>query len=254
MDYYRLRDQKVIKDLNLDDLVRMAGEGIIATDDMVRLDGQEHYVSVLQVEQLKHALEAPTDRPDSRASDSPAAADTAKEQASPAASVQKGAPGSASPGDMRAKSDFESAAPVGRIGRRRLREDDSAVDLTPMIDVVFLLLIFFIVTHTLAAKPPMELPEATYGKGLTPEGKQMILIDHEGLYYLEKKHEDDPGIEMDELKAEVTKNALAAPEPLEVLIDAHPGTDHGNVRKVVEEISQLENVGKISLGVAHKNE
>ena len=64
MDYYRLRDQKVIKDLNLDDLIRMAGEGIIATDDMVRLDGQEHYVSVLQVEQLKHALEAPTDRSD----------------------------------------------------------------------------------------------------------------------------------------------------------------------------------------------
>ena len=255
MDYYRLRDQKVFKDLNLDDLVRMVNEGSMASDDLVRLDGQEHYVPVLQVERLKRALEAPTDVPDSRTSGSTAAVETVAGQASPAAFGQEHAPRSASPDGMRAKSDFESAAPLGRIGRRKSREDDSDIDLTPMIDVVFLLLIFFIITHTLNAKPPIDLPEAMYGKGLSPEGMQMILIDKEGQYFLGEKAADENRVNgMDELIAEVTKKALNAPEGLEVLIDAHPGTDHGNVRKVAEEISQLENVVKISLGVAHKKE
>ena len=115
-------------------------------------------------------------------------------------------------------------------------------------------LIFFIVTHTINAKPPIDLPEATFGKGLSPEGMQMILIDQDGKYYLGKKSEDNLANGMDALLAEVSKNAQNALGILEVVIDAHPETDHGNVRKVAEEIAKLENVGKISLGVAHKKE
>ena len=32
------------------------------------------------------------------------------------------------------------------LGKRRKGEDDSQIDLTPMLDVVFIMLIFFIVT------------------------------------------------------------------------------------------------------------
>ena len=82
----------------------------------------------------------------------------------------------------------------------------------------------------------------------------MILIDQDGKYYLGKKNAENLATDMTALLAEVSKNAQNASETLDVVIDAHPGTDHGNVRKVAEEIGKLENVGKISLGVAHKKE
>ena len=41
------------------------------------------------------------------------------------------------------------------LGRRRKEEDESAIDMTPMLDVVFIMLIFFIVTAVTIKKISM---------------------------------------------------------------------------------------------------
>ena len=63
--------------------------------------------------------------------------------------------------------------------------EDASVDMAPMIDLVFLLLIFFMVASVVAdEKVPIEIPDSKYAK--VPEDikdRMMISIDAEGNYY-----------------------------------------------------------------------
>ncbi len=65
-------------------------------------------------------------------------------------------------------------------------EEDAGVNLTPLIDVVFLLLIFFMVSTTFdtTSEIKIELPEASANQTPTPADKVTILIDPRGFFYL----------------------------------------------------------------------
>ncbi len=73
---------------------------------------------------------------------------------------------------------------------KRQRSKEVAVDLTPLIDVVFLLLIFFMVSTTFTRESHLkvELPESS-GEPFTPsEVKQVdVVINAEGQYSLNDK-------------------------------------------------------------------
>jgi len=60
------------------------------------------------------------------------------------------------------------------------------VNITPLIDVVFLLLIFFMVSTTFERESEIEivLPEATASAETTDEFVLQITIDEEGTYYI----------------------------------------------------------------------
>ncbi len=60
------------------------------------------------------------------------------------------------------------------------------VNITPLIDVVFLLLIFFMVSTTFERESEIEtvLPEATAPAETTDEFVLQITIDEEGTYYI----------------------------------------------------------------------
>ncbi len=69
-----------------------------------------------------------------------------------------------------------------------LDEDDKTdVSLTPLIDVVFLLLIFFMVTTTFNqhANLRVELPEASNAVQSREENKIEIIIDKNGQYFID---------------------------------------------------------------------
>ena len=69
-----------------------------------------------------------------------------------------------------------------------LDEDDRTdVSLTPLIDVVFLLLIFFMVTTTFNqhANLRVELPEASNAVQSNEENKIEVIIDKNGQYYID---------------------------------------------------------------------
>ena len=68
-------------------------------------------------------------------------------------------------------------------------EEDANVNLTPLIDVVFLLLIFFMVSTTFdtTSEIKIELPEASANQRPQQADKITILIDPRGFYYLNGK-------------------------------------------------------------------
>lgn len=67
---------------------------------------------------------------------------------------------------------------------RRSRQEEVQVNLTPLIDVVFLLLIFFMVstTFTRETKLEIDLPESSSDAVLADERPLEILVDSSGNY------------------------------------------------------------------------
>ena len=70
---------------------------------------------------------------------------------------------------------------------RRGTTDDSIIDLTSLIDVVFLLLLFFMVSTTFQTQAALkiELPEASAEGALATESQYLdLVIDAQGRMYL----------------------------------------------------------------------
>ena len=69
---------------------------------------------------------------------------------------------------------------------RRQRIDDGGINLTPLIDVVFLLLIFFMVstTFTKESRLQLELPTADGDPAIEQPETLEIVIDAQGRYQL----------------------------------------------------------------------
>lgn len=63
---------------------------------------------------------------------------------------------------------------------RRTRRDDVGLELTPLIDVMFLLLIFLLVTATFSRDQntalPVDLPTGVSGEQLSPDAKITVVI------------------------------------------------------------------------------
>lgn len=66
---------------------------------------------------------------------------------------------------------------------------DVEINLTPLIDVVFLLLIFFMITTTFEkeSKIKIDLPTADSSRPEAQDNILELIIDSEGRYYLDKK-------------------------------------------------------------------
>jgi biopolymer transport protein ExbD len=136
-----------------------------------------------------------------------------------------------------------------RPRRRRRILEDTELDMTPMIDVTFQLLIFFMLANRLANAAPIEVPLASHGKGVTPDGKQSILVDEAGVYYLGQLARPDSAASLDEVAQEVAKNAGDADQPLEVIISAHKRSKYQSVRELLERLGDMPGLGPIHLGV-----
>jgi len=68
-------------------------------------------------------------------------------------------------------------------------EEDTNINLTPLIDVVFLLLIFFMVSTTFdtTSQLKINLPEASQEQTSVPPQKLNLLIDAKGNFYISSR-------------------------------------------------------------------
>jgi len=117
------------------------------------------------------------------------------------------------------------------------------ITLTPMIDVVFLLLIFFMVTTTFSQQSELKinLPEA---KGVESESKEKMIvltINADGLYFIN----GDDGLphQLVNQKNETLRRALiqtaGKTRLIPFVISADSKTDHQSVVTVLDIASQL---------------
>ncbi len=122
--------------------------------------------------------------------------------------------------------------------RRRRNTADGDLDITPMIDVTFLLLIFFMVTSTMKGTPDKDIPAAVSGENAN--ATEMIDLSilrangpEEGTVLLE-----DRVVSLDELQAELTERARGG--PLKLMIYAERGVKNGFVGDVESVIGDVD--------------
>ncbi|MFO7831894.1 MAG: biopolymer transporter ExbD [Desulfuromonadaceae bacterium] len=113
---------------------------------------------------------------------------------------------------------------------RRKKRDEVRIEITPMVDVVFLLLIFFMISTSFidSSAIGINLPQAATG---TPEGEQT-----EVKVYLEENgtiHFNDREVDMQELKKLLNNyTGNAAKTSFKLLADKE--VRHGRVISVVD--------------------
>ncbi len=125
----------------------------------------------------------------------------------------------------------------------RKQEDEPRVDMTPMVDVVFLLLIFFMISTTFVETPgiSIKLPESS-SQTVDREPKEIkIYLSREGdIYYQDKK------ITLEGYRAVLADHQSEA-ERTTVLLLADQDSRHG---KVVTLMDFARDAGFVKLAIA----
>ncbi|GAB4239070.1 MAG: biopolymer transporter ExbD [Candidatus Methylacidiphilales bacterium] len=115
---------------------------------------------------------------------------------------------------------------------RRRTSEESAIQMTPMIDMTFLLLIFFLVTSKITneqKKLEIRLPIAT--AGTVPDdasGREIINIDGEGRFYTGDRLVDEK-----QLRAFLKQRLIDVP-PLKVYVRADAQTPAKQIKDVMK--------------------
>ncbi len=118
------------------------------------------------------------------------------------------------------------------------REETVDVNLTPLIDVVFLLLIFFMVTTTFDrhAKLKVSLPEAST-KSTQQQNEPLVLsIDAKGNYFINDRQVVNKTLET--LKQAIQKT-LGEDKDVAMVLRADANTPHQAVVRAMDAASQL---------------
>lgn len=138
----------------------------------------------------------------------------------------------------------------GRIMKFRVtdRRNEPELNLIPLIDIIFILLIFFISTTTFnrEAQISIELPVAKAEPSRVQDKVLEIIIDAQGQFYINQQLVVNTEIET--LKRAISKAAEGLKDP-PVIISADAKTPH---QAVITAMSAAQQVGFVHLTFATK--
>lgn len=138
--------------------------------------------------------------------------------------------------------------------RRRKSNNEMDLDITPMIDVTFLLLIFFMVASTMQATADNDIPPAKHGVGIETERSTIISIS------LPDIDETAPVIFLGEAgskRADLDEVAEYVQQGVDngrsrVIIKADRNVPHGFVQRVARAANSVDGI-RFFIGVRDKN-
>jgi len=125
--------------------------------------------------------------------------------------------------------------------RRLALEEEGGIDLTPMLDVVFILLIFFIVSTSFVKESGIDVnrPKATTSTS-KPKANILIAINENGSVWIDKREVDIRAV-----RANVERLRALNPDG-SVIIQADQSSKTGTLVKVMDQI-RLAGVEDISI-------
>ncbi|MCZ7586457.1 MAG: biopolymer transporter ExbD [Deltaproteobacteria bacterium] len=118
---------------------------------------------------------------------------------------------------------------MGASGQTGDDEPITAINVTPLVDIILVLLIIFMVTATFIVSPQIkvELPKAATGETTEPRNFAIVIAES-GKYYLDGVETDVPGIEAS------LKERLENDPELQAVISADKNVRHGEVVAIVD--------------------
>jgi biopolymer transport protein ExbD len=130
------------------------------------------------------------------------------------------------------------------MGRKVRVEEDATIDMTPMLDIVFIMLIFFIVTTVFVKEAGVNVNKPNGSLAVMPKNANIfIAITEDGKVWMDKRQ-----IDTDLVRANLER--LMAEQPSDVIIiQADKEAEHGLVIEVMDQI-KLAGIDRISIATA----
>lgn len=121
---------------------------------------------------------------------------------------------------------------------RTKRDSELELNITPLIDVVFLLLIFFMVSTTFQRESEItiELPESSGDVAKTEKKVIEISIDNQGRYFVNQRQIKDSNIKTLKKAISITRGETKEPK---LIISADKMTPHQSVVRAMDAARQL---------------
>lgn len=125
--------------------------------------------------------------------------------------------------------------------RRPREEDDTQINITPMLDIVFIMLIFFIVTTSFVKEPGIN-PQRPMAETATQKtrGNVLIAISQTGQIWMDKR-----SIELSQVRTLIESALAENPESSAVII-ADEQSDSGILLDLMDQI-RLGGIVNISI-------
>jgi len=136
---------------------------------------------------------------------------------------------------------------------RRRTMTDAEMDITPMIDITFLLLIFFLVASKMDAQADVQLPPAKYADAVSMQtavvitvasgtGARALIYKGNGTSEEMLLTSSDPEDQENELATYIQQHLDSDSPPNSVVIKAAKGTKHREVARVAQAVGVVEDV------------
>ena len=124
---------------------------------------------------------------------------------------------------------------------RNREEEDASIDMTPMLDIVFIMLIFFIVTTSFVKEAGIQVnkPEANQANK-EPSANIFIAIRDTGEVWMDKRQ-----VDVERVAANLERMLAEQPTDL-VVIQADKKAEHGRVVEVMDQVKEA-GIDKISI-------
>jgi biopolymer transport protein ExbD len=124
-------------------------------------------------------------------------------------------------------------------------EEDANINMTPLIDVVFLLLIFFMVSTTFdtTSQLKINLPEASQQPTLAPPQKLNLLIDARGNFFINSRELTNN--KSATLKAALERSLAGGQLPIVIQSDAN-----SPVQSLVTAMDVVSQLGMTQVSIA----
>lgn len=140
---------------------------------------------------------------------------------------------------------------------RPKRDDDTEMDITPMIDITFLLLIFFLVTSRPESATGVNLPIAIHGDVVSQRRSTVLTIGEGGIDQAPvfkgdgknpaEQISNDPEQRKEEIRKWIEDGFMK--DKTDIVIKADRGVSCREVDEVLQAVSKVEGVTKIHIGV-----
>ncbi len=126
--------------------------------------------------------------------------------------------------------------------KRHFHEDEAEINITPMLDVVFIMLIFFIVTTSFVKETGVDIsrPSNSNAKQVK-KGNILVAIKDDGAIWINKQE-----VDLRAVRSRVEKMHAENPEASAVII-ADRGSRTGDLVQVMD---QIKSAGVESISIA----
>lgn len=129
--------------------------------------------------------------------------------------------------------------------KHRAEEEEATIDMTPMLDIVFIMLIFFIVTTSFVKEAGIEVNKPKAQQATKQKSANIfIAINENGEIWMDKRQ-----VDVERVRANIER--MLAEQPTDVVIlQADVEAKHG---VVVEVMDQIKAAGIDRISVAAKD-